>query len=193
MSGKTTDWIITYTGKKFYPLEPDPRALDIADIAHALSNICRYTGHTLRFYSVAEHSVRLARFFKHENRETQRCALLHDASEAYLSDLPRPLKNRPEFLFYRDAEERLQNMICMAFGVPTKLPPMVAKADNDIVGDEARALLLPDAQPEWDLPIGISDIVTSPNDFGGHKEFGWKPYEAEERFMWVFDDLWGRR
>lgn len=107
---KTTDWVQTYTGARFYPLEPDAELIRIEDIAHSLSMQCRYTGHTARFYSVAEHSVVLAREF-HTGWHYRLVALLHDASEAYLSDVPRPLKRLPEFAFYREAEDRLQEMI----------------------------------------------------------------------------------
>lgn len=107
---KTTDWIQTYTGARFYPLEPDLDLIRIADIAHSLSMQCRYTGHTARFYSVAEHSLILAKEF-HTGWHYRLVALLHDATEAYLSDIPRPLKYLPEFAFYRHAEDRLQEMI----------------------------------------------------------------------------------
>lgn len=107
---KTTDWIQTYTGARFYPLEPDAGLIRIEDIAHSLSMQCRYTGHTSRFYSVAEHSLILAKEF-HTGWHYRLVALLHDAAEAYLSDIPRPLKRLPEFAFYREAEDRLQEMI----------------------------------------------------------------------------------
>lgn len=107
---KTTDWIQTYTGARFYPLEPDADLIRIEDIAHSLSMQCRYTGHTARFYSVAEHSLILANEF-HTGWHYRLVALLHDAAEAYLSDIPRPLKRLPEFAFYREAEDRLQEII----------------------------------------------------------------------------------
>ena len=88
-------WITTYTGQHFYPLDPRPHEVNMLDIAHALSMICRFNGHTQFFYSVAEHSIRCA-YHAHEQWpdriELQLAALLHDASEAYLCDIPRPVK-----------------------------------------------------------------------------------------------------
>lgn len=111
-----TDWIQTYTGKKFFPLDPDPELICIEDIAHSLAMQCRYNGHTRRFYSVAQHSVILAsKFFK--SHDLRFAALLHDASEAYLSDVPLPIKHLPQFTFYREAEDRLQRMIFAKFEV----------------------------------------------------------------------------
>ncbi len=109
-----SNWIQTYTGKAFDPFDVDPAAICIEDIAHALANVCRFTGHSRQFYSVAQHSVEVATRLPHE---LQAAALLHDASEAYLTDVPRPLKQRPEFKFYREAEEQLQQAIYQCFGL----------------------------------------------------------------------------
>ena len=78
-------WIQTYTGRQFWPLDPRIEDIDIHDIAHALSHQCRYSGHCLRFYSVAEHSVLLSH---HVAGEHMLWALLHDAWEAYLAAIP---------------------------------------------------------------------------------------------------------
>ena len=91
------DWIQTFTGKRIYPFDPDPDLICIDDIAHALSNICRFTGHVKHFYSVAQHSVIVANAIPdslgvpHTN-ELYLQALLHDAQEYLFSDLSRPLK-----------------------------------------------------------------------------------------------------
>lgn len=88
-------WITTYTGKKFHFLNPQPDEIDIIDIAHALSITCRFGGQCKQFYSVAEHSIRVAEIVPPEYKLR---ALLHDASEAYMPDLPRPEKAElPEF------------------------------------------------------------------------------------------------
>src|ERR1035437_1784040 len=83
------DWMQVYSGARFYPLDPRPDEIDAADIAHALSLLCRYGGHVDRFYSVAEHCVLMSRAVAPENALA---ALLHDATEAYVVDVPRPLK-----------------------------------------------------------------------------------------------------
>jgi len=82
-------WIQTISGRKFPLAEPDPNQIDIEDIAHALSMLCRFNGHCTQFYSVAEHSMHVS----HEiSNDLALAGLLHDAAEAYLGDVPSPLK-----------------------------------------------------------------------------------------------------
>lgn len=128
-----TDYIITYSKRRFYPLEPKEEDICVEDIAHALSMLCRANGHYESFYSVAAHSLNcyeeaLAR------RETARicmACLLHDAQEAYLSDLTRPVKQHmPEYNMY---EKRLQEAIFNKFlGSPlNEYEAKVVKAIDD--------------------------------------------------------------
>jgi hypothetical protein len=141
------DWIQTRTGKRFYPANPDPATIDIQDIAHALSNICRYTGHCREFYSVAEHSVRVSNLLR-PNRRAALAGLLHDASEAYLADIATPVKTLPAFAEYREIEARLQRVIFSRFGLnPLAIPPSVKQADYAMFVVEARTLMQPD--PGW--------------------------------------------
>jgi hypothetical protein len=87
--GRKGDWIQTFTGKQFWPLDPRPDEVYIEDIAHALGNICRFNGHCLRFYSVAEHCFHVS------HKVVPGLALmglLHDAAEAYVCDVVRPVK-----------------------------------------------------------------------------------------------------
>ena len=86
--------IRTYTGIMFDPLNPDPELVNITDIAHALSLLCRANGHFRNFYSVAQHSINCMEEAKERgySRKVQLACLLHDASEAYLSDVTRPIK-----------------------------------------------------------------------------------------------------
>ena len=104
-------YITTYTGKHFKPTEPDPKLFDIADIAHALSLICRGNGHVKTFWSVGEHCICCAKEAKARglsDRMALAC-LLHDASECYMSDVPTPFKRElPE---YEEREEALLDMI----------------------------------------------------------------------------------
>lgn len=109
--------IITYTGVIMNPSDPKPENIQIADIAHALSMMTRANGHLKTFYSVAQHSVNcvmeaLARGY---SERVQFACLLHDASEAYLSDMTRPVKEHlPE---YAVLEERMQNVVWKVFGL----------------------------------------------------------------------------
>lgn len=130
------DWMQTYTGRRFYPLDPRPEEIDPVDIAHALSLLCRYGGHVDRFYSVAEHCLLMSWAVAPENALA---ALLHDATEAYVCDVPRPLKR--QLVGYADIEDSVWLAIVGRFGVPTLLPAAVKEADNRILLTERNALM----------------------------------------------------
>ena len=109
------DYISTYTGIHFYPAQPDAEGICIEDIAHALSYLCRGNGHVSKYWSVAQHCILCAREAaarEWPDRLVLAC-LLHDASECYLSDVPRPFKN--ELAGYRELEERLLDMIYVRY------------------------------------------------------------------------------
>lgn len=110
-------WLRTFTGKRFDPLVPRYEDICIEDIAHSLSNMCRFAGHTSRFYGVAQHSVYVSAIMGGYgmDRRAQLVGLLHDASEAYLVDVPRPVKITPQFEFYRSLEHHLEEMIYAKF------------------------------------------------------------------------------
>lgn len=132
-------WIQTYTGKKFDLIDPQPDMVDIFDIAHSLSHLCRFTGHTRAFYSVAQHSVLCYSVVLNVSPEDGMSALLHDATEAYVNDLARPLKwLLPE---YKTIENRVWAAICTHFDLPEKLPASVKEADNRLLMTERRDLM----------------------------------------------------
>lgn len=108
-------YITTISGIHFDPIEPKEDDINIKDIAHSLSLICRANGHTKYFYSVAQHSIACAKEAKerNESKEVIIGCLLHDASEAYLSDVTRPVKK--DLPYYLEVEDRLQNMIWKHF------------------------------------------------------------------------------
>lgn len=111
-------WIQTFTGRRFWPLDPRPEDVAIEDIAHALSLLCRYNGHVRRFYSVGEHSLLLCWYLEKlypDDRALQLQALMHDAAEAYLADIPRPVK--PLLTGYYAAEARVEQVIQERFGL----------------------------------------------------------------------------
>src|SRR5690625_1800702 len=109
--------IITYTGISFDPLNPEVNKVSITDIGHALSMICRANGHYRNFYSVAQHSLNCAKEAKKRGYsvKVQLGCLLHDASEAYISDVTRPVKK--QLKNYLKIEEKLQNIIYQAYGL----------------------------------------------------------------------------
>lgn len=127
-----TSTIRTYTGADVDPWGPSGR-IAIEDIAHSLAMQCRFGGHTDQFYSVAEHCVRASYLVPPGHRLA---ALLHDASEAYLLDVPRPLKAR--MIVYQEAEDRLMRRISRQFGFLWPMSAEVRAADELMLQQEAR-------------------------------------------------------
>lgn len=172
------NWIQTYSGKQFYALDPQPDDIDIEDIAHALSRMCRYAGHCNKFYSVAEHSVLVA-----ENLpiEYQLAGLLHDASEAYLVDIPRPFKSYLNN--YYEMEKKIMDAIYAKFDIVHGFHDEVKKVDNAILIDERHQNLSVHNTSDEDW-CGIKGI----KGMGIQLQF-WTPDEAEEQFLAFFDAL----
>jgi hypothetical protein len=138
MNKRNGEWFTTFHGVKFYPLDPHPEEIMIEDIAHALSQICRYGGHTPIFYSVAQHSVLVARNLP---AELAFAGLMHDGSEAYLGDVIRPLKMALED--YRVIENYLQSVIFVRFGI-CLLPAdkvTIKAVDNSALATERRDIM----------------------------------------------------
>lgn len=138
-------WIQTRTGLKVDPFAPDSGAIVIDDIAHALGNLCRFTGHTRQFYSVAQHSVLVSWLVP---PRFAMAGLLHDAAEAYFNDLAKPVKERPEMQGYRDAEAALMGKILHQFTGDSVLPDAVKEADAVMLHFEAIELM----GAEWASP-----------------------------------------
>jgi hypothetical protein len=151
-------FIRTFTGRKFWPLNPEPDELDIRDIAHALSMVCRFTGHVKRFYSVADHSLRVSKLAEKmalrgyclsfsylrttSAREMALWGLMHDASEAYLCDIPSPIKHASGLgELYREYERRLMNVIAERYELGIIEPLIVKKADRILLNTEMRDLM----------------------------------------------------
>ena len=107
------------SGRYVSPLDMRPEDLDIRDIAHHLSQVCRYTGGTPFHYSVAQHSVLVSQYFT--DRDGKLAGLLHDAAEAYLNDLASPVKHDPRLAFFVEADQRLSSMIFERFGLDPDL------------------------------------------------------------------------
>lgn len=148
------NWMQTFTGTMFYPLDPRPEDICVDDIAHSLSMQCRYNGHGTMFYSVAEHCILMAGAVSPENALH---ALLHDATEAYVGDMVRPLKlHMPEF---RAVEDRVGRAIADRFGMDPLAPEEVKLADSRILLDERTALFEAPAA-DWGLgdiePLGVT-------------------------------------
>jgi hypothetical protein len=165
------DWMQTRSGCQFYPLDPRPEDICIQDIAHALSQLCRFGGHCVEFYSVAQHCVMVASILPPELRLA---GLLHDATEAYLVDIPRPLKIAlPD---YQRIEDALHTIIGEKFGVRFD-DPRIKSADNIALVTEARDLLDP-APTDWRLVEIPLDVAISPMT----------PHFAQQAFLKTFTE-----
>ncbi|MBF0191957.1 MAG: phosphohydrolase [Magnetococcales bacterium] len=168
-------WIQTYTGIQFWPMDARPEEIALLDIAHALSMLCRFNGHCRRFYSVAEHSVHVSRVV---GAADARWGLLHDAAEAYLSDIPKPVKRvLPAF---HPWEERLLAVIADRFGLASPEPPETVKqADLALLASEKVVLMGP-APASWGW---------MPEPVPGLEIVGWSPEEAKRVFLARFAEL----
>lgn len=177
-------WIHTYTGKKFSYWNCTPRDIDIRDIARALSNICRFTGHCKVFYSVAQHSVLVS-----ENTVNPFYGLMHDAAEAYVGDMNRPMKSemKPESP-YRQMDGRAWLAITENWGqLKTATHAEVEDCKNvdmRMLVTESHDLLLNGPHSDWQI-----NQQTHPRfDF---KIQAWHPDEAMQRFLFRFNQLTG--
>ncbi len=177
--------ICTYTGKMFNPFDIDPNTICIEDVAHALSQLCRFNGQCPRFYSVAQHSVELATHFirVRENPAMAKFALLHDASEAYLGDMPAPFKQHGAWSEYRRLESRVQHAVLEALApelvdAARRLHAELQRYDRRICIDEADALWQ-DTEGWWGkaTPAWIVDAQYRMRDFRPE----WGPYFGETR------------
>lgn len=183
-------WIQAFTGRCVDPFNLRPEDIDIRDIAHALAHTCRFGGHCRVFYSVAEHSIRVAKWLADSGQDTTTilCGLLHDAAEAYLVDLPTPLKavtltggvgvptgswSTIEGAITDDIHDA---MGAMSGGTAWK---SIHKADKVLLVTEARDLLQPPRRP-WNIDAEpLDNVIVWPMS----------PIEAEREFLRHYDEL----
>lgn len=161
-------WIQTSTGRRVDLLRPDPDQIDPVDIAHALSNQCRFNGHCKRFYSVAEHSL-LGATATLPDRELARYFLLHDATEAYLGDIVSPLKGL--LPSYEELEHDLWLVIAVRFGLHPRMPDEIKEIDRRMLATEREQVMSPPgyweckAEPFPNLQISFLEPMTARTTF----------------------------
>jgi 5'-deoxynucleotidase YfbR-like HD superfamily hydrolase len=181
---KKESWFTLASGRRFRPFDPRPEDIEVEDIALALSNICRFSGHCHRFYSVAEHSVHCSEVVP---PEFAFAALMHDTTEAYVGDMIRPIKKFDPI--FSEIEELVWGAICEKYRLPLELPSIVKWADDAVLKAEARDLLVPFGEPKFDqikvdppdgLHIWRPDLNIAP----------WSPDIACERFLARFHELY---
>jgi hypothetical protein len=174
-------WIQTYTGKRINPLNPDPSQICIEDIAHALANTCRFSGHTRDFYSVAEHSYCASKYVAPENALQ---ALMHDSAEAYLNDIAKPVKpsvsvwTGKEMIPFKRAEAHLLGVIFKKFGISREMAKEVEEIDMRLCYTEG-GQLMPD--------VSVWNWYVKP--IGGLRFECWPPSYAYVMFMTRYDNL----
>ncbi len=124
-------WIQTYSGKKANIFDFKEEDIDIVDIAHSLSLQCRFNGHVNWFYSVAQHSLMACYIIEVLMAEPEPAlqALLHDAGEAYIGDLPKPIKANGRFKVFSEIEDILMEVISKKFGINSKMSPKLEEVD----------------------------------------------------------------
>lgn len=142
--------ILTAAGRSFNLAQPEQSAISLMEIAHALSHICRFTGHTTKFYSVAQHSLFVSRIVP-PHLAAQ--GLMHDAHEAFIGDVSAPLKSLlPD---YREVELRVEAAVRSRFGLPLKFDSAVKHADLVALATEQRDLM-PRDRTVWTVLQGIA-------------------------------------
>ena len=174
--------IMTYTKKMFDPLHPDAALMDMEDITHALSLLCRANGHFRNFYSVGQHSVNCAREAKARgySEKIQLACLLHDASEAYLSDVTRPVK--AELPRYLEIEAPLQEAIWNKW-----LPEPLTQEETAQVFEIDDAMLIHEF-----LNIMDTQIAAEIPEMSSKPEFSFTGFETcQGEFMELFHELTG--
>lgn len=172
-----SDMIQTYSGKWLSGIFPVEEDIDIHDIARGLAFKCRFSGQISDFYSVAQHSIWVAQKVRdmHGSLSEQRTALLHDAAEAYLGDVPQPYKhNLPDFKLM---EDRLLCAILDKFHVDREMTPLIKYCDRLACFVEAKWLhphpveSWPDWDPKWASAVNACPRIKSQGIFALEEQF----------------------
>jgi hypothetical protein len=178
-------YLQTVSGRWVNPFDPDPDQLDAGDIARALANQCRFGGHCRVFYSVAQHSVIVSQLVEQGGGDAEEAfaALMHDATEAYLGDMPHPLKHRsPLGAAFRQAERQLELAIRDRFRIK-HVVPAIKPADRALLASERRAF----SAEAWHWPelegVEPLDIELT----------AWSPDESARAFAERYAELDARR
>jgi hypothetical protein len=203
------DWFVTYTGRRFFPLDPRVEDVDIRDIAHSLALQTRWMGHCKTFYSIASHCLACARIAEklEQPAVVMHWALMHDAAEAYTSDIVRPIKRRLGFVTgnahdtlmtglypYKTFEGNMLRLIAERFDLPWPIPEMVTTIDNRMLVTEALHMTNYDGERYVD---GETHWIHEPNwkaikPFGdAHVLLHQTPQQAEEAFIKLAQEYLG--
>jgi hypothetical protein len=196
-------WMQTFTGRKFYPLAPRVEDIVIEDIAHALAQICRWGGHCMYHFSVAQHSLNVSYMVQEMNGSPRACllGLLHDAQEAYLGDMVRPLKMADAMEAYREAEDRLERAVWERFGLQETDQRLVKGVDRRMCVTEGEIIMGPrpmiwhEAEPPFGRPwpdgmvIGELGVPKHAGALGALAGMPRQPVDVETEFLQRFREL----
>ena len=205
-------WILTYTNKKFKILDPQPEDIDIVDIAHSLANQSRFTGHTIRRVSIAEHCLLVREIVNRiwvdylglvntlQRYQDELWGLMHDAAEAYLVDLAKPVKMiMPE---YCRIEDKIMGAICGKFEINPSMPKIVKDADKIALVIEAKLFMgkgMKDCQylQEYLRDIRENNVFSAiykdyTRDYPFFEKDHYQASHFEEKFLLAFNFLSGR-
>jgi len=175
MEKRPGDWSQVFTGKQFWTLDPKIEEVDIKDIAHSLALQCRFNGHCEKFYSIAQHSVLVSKIV---SKKYALAGLLHDASEAYIGDIVKPLKKfLPNF---KKIELRIENIILEKFGIKEVNHAEIKKADNIALVTEMRDLMK-EPPEKWNEDRFFEPL--------SEKIIPMNPEESEKEFLKRFEEL----
>jgi uncharacterized protein len=178
-------YLQTVSGRWVNPFDPDPAQFDAGDIARALANQCRFGGHSRVFYSVAQHCVIVSRVVEERGGDVEDvfATLMHDAGEAYLNDMPHPVKHRSALgAAFREAEARLEEAIRDRFRIKADVPE-IKRVDRSLLATERRAF----SAEIWHWPE-LDDV--EPLDL---ELAAWPPDRAAEEFSRRYAELEARR
>ena len=178
-------YLQTVSGRFVNPFDPDPEQLDAGDIARALANLSRFGGHTRAFYSVAQHSVIVSRLVEERGGDAEDAfaALMHDATEAYLGDMPHPIKHRsPLGAAFKEVEGQLEQVLSKHFNIKSGVPE-IKRVDRALLATERKAL----SGENWHWPEldGVEPLDL--------ELVAWPPDEAAQRFAARFAELEAKR
>ncbi len=183
------DWQHVFTGRKSWPLDPQIDDLDIRDIAHSLSQQCRFGGHSSRHYSIAEHSLLVLRLWEqvtgwnedHFNPRLKLCVLMHDGGEGYIVDIPKPVK--ADLTNYAEIEERQMQAISARWRFPWPMLPGMKEADGMALAIEKQVLFGVEPDRWKDMPIPPASWYSAVRREDQNMR------EMEHRFLTRFYDL----
>ena len=191
MSGPSTPYAVeTFTGEFVDTRHPEPTTIHLEDIAHALAQTCRYGGHCKRFYSVAEHAVLVSRRLEELGHSNRRCraGLHHDDAEAYLGDIPRPMKPLLGTAYKRltaRMDEAIIASLRLGLNVEMLHDPVIKEADNWALFVEAR-ILLPSKGINWNAAL-LQHWGVDPETLEGGTPAYWRsglsPQRAKEEYL----------